>query len=687
MGEAARVGDPIGHSHALAGMIAGTVVGGLLAAAGSYAAGALFAAGLATSCLGVGLVVIGISVAVGFLSGWLATTARDALAGVGERSFSQCGTLLTGSHNVFINGKPAALATFSRAACSQDGPCMQVAQGASNVFVNGFPLARSGDKTNCGATILSGSPNVIIGGGTVTTLPIKPEVPEWVGQVSDLTLLFAGLLNFSGGLRAPGAVMKLAEKLSKLRGVRRIGRVLCRLGVLMTANAAAGIILRPVDIITGQKFLSGDDELDFVLPARLPLTWQRTWHSANPTEGVLGHGWSLESESHIARYENGVAWYTPTGEYVAFPLPPVGCKTWSEAEKCWLMQHADGSLEIFDTGETRYHYAPLPEHGVARLTRISDIAGNATLFYYDARGLLSEAVDGAGQFIRCHYHTGDSGATRLSRVVLLRPGEPDLPLVRYDYDPQDRLIRVQNRAGETVRRFGWDDDGLMAWHEDASGLRSDYAWQDIDGLPRVTGYRGSDGEWATLGYDFEGGRRSVQRDGGQNARWVLDDDEQVAQLWDYDGRRYTLTWARGEPVSVRLPSGAAWHSEWDRYGRLLKETDPDGHATEYQYSRNSGQLFGVKRPDGSQHLQHWDTLGRLTRRTDARGNHTDYHYDDEEESLPARITDALGGEALLTWNRQGQLTQYTDCSGSITRYDYDALGQLTAVTDAEGSTR
>ena len=35
MGEAARVGDSIGHSHALAGMIGGTLIGGLIAAAGA----------------------------------------------------------------------------------------------------------------------------------------------------------------------------------------------------------------------------------------------------------------------------------------------------------------------------------------------------------------------------------------------------------------------------------------------------------------------------------------------------------------------------------------------------------------------------------------------------------------------------------------------------------------------------
>ncbi|PKR40857.1 hypothetical protein CU560_24490 [Serratia ureilytica] len=37
--------------------------------------------------------------------------------------------------------------------------------------------------------------------------------------------------------------------------------------------------------------------------------------------------------------------------------------------------------------------------------------------------------------------------------------------------------------------------------------------------------------------------------------------------------------------------------------------------------------------------------------------------------------------------RRGQLTRYTDCSGSVTAYTYDALGQLTAQTDAKATRR
>jgi hypothetical protein len=113
MFEAARVGDDIGHSGALAGMIAGTIVGGLIAAAGGILAGAMFIAGLGASCLGVGVLLVGASLAVGYYTGELATAARDSIADAGASSMTKKGVITSGSPNVFINGKPAAMATDS----------------------------------------------------------------------------------------------------------------------------------------------------------------------------------------------------------------------------------------------------------------------------------------------------------------------------------------------------------------------------------------------------------------------------------------------------------------------------------------------------------------------------------------------------------------------------------------------
>ncbi|VEI65395.1 RHS repeat-associated core domain-containing protein [Serratia rubidaea] len=680
MSEAARVGDAIGHSHALAGMIGGTLIGGLIAAAGAVAAGALFVAGLAASCVGVGVLLVGASLAVGYLTGELATKARDGIAEAGAGSLTPAGKIVTGSPDVRINGKPAAIATVSQVACDQDGPSMQMAQGSDKVYINGQPAARVGDKTNCDAKVMEGSPNVRIGGGTVTTLPIKPEVPDWLYKISDLTLLFAGLLGGVGG--AASKLGALGRMLSKAPGINKLGRVACRFGTLMTATAAAGIIARPVDIISGQKFLSGDDEMDFVLPSRLPVEWQRYWRSGNPAESVLGRGWSLFWESSLQTYQDGLVWRAPSGDYVSFPMVPKGHKTYCEAEKCWLMHNSDGSWQVFDVSEQAWHYPALSDEQPSRLQMVTDLAGNAVSLFHDDHGRLTELVDSAGQRLACRYLTTANGLSRLSTVLLHTP-DGELPLVYYAYDEEGQLVTVSNRAGEVTRRFGWQD-GLMVSHQDHNGLLNEYRWQALDGLPRVVAYRNSAGEQLELYYDFAGGMRRVVRDDGRQALWLLDDDDNVAQFTDFDSRKSAFIYERGELCGVVLPGGAQRQSEWDRYGRLLSETDPLGRTTTYQYSRNSGRLFSVSYPDGSQAFQHWDTQGRPTQQIDALGNVTRYHYPDEEESLPERVIDALGGEVKLVWNAQGLLTRYTDCSGSVTAYAYDALGQLTHRTDAEG---
>ncbi|MGU7802580.1 PAAR domain-containing protein, partial [Escherichia coli] len=93
------------------------------------------------------------------------------------------GVITSGSPNVFINGKPAALATDSTVDCSDDGS-QQMAEGSKRVSINSQPASRIGDRTTCDAKVMTGSDNVIIGGDPQQTLPIQSEVPEWLYKVS-----------------------------------------------------------------------------------------------------------------------------------------------------------------------------------------------------------------------------------------------------------------------------------------------------------------------------------------------------------------------------------------------------------------------------------------------------------------------------------------------------------------------
>ncbi len=159
MSQAARVDDPIEHSAALTGLLAGLAIGAIGAAlivgTGGLAAVAFVGAGAA---LGAG---------VGEVIGGLKMFTNDA------------GKILTGSPNVHINGKAAARAQLDTAKCDKhSGSPKVVAQGSKTVHINGVPAARVGDRTVCDGKINAGSGNVNIGGETDTTDDINPEVPE-----------------------------------------------------------------------------------------------------------------------------------------------------------------------------------------------------------------------------------------------------------------------------------------------------------------------------------------------------------------------------------------------------------------------------------------------------------------------------------------------------------------------------
>ena len=226
---AARLHDPVAHSHALGGFLAGALVG-LAAAAGVAIVVGMAATLVATEVATAGLatpLVAGVAVTVGefainaVVGGKLMGLAEDAGEALGSRSMgSPSGEISQGSRNVLINGLPAARVTDTES-CDAG----KIAQGSATVFINGLPAARVGDKVTCGAVIVGGSGNVSIGGGTTSPLPIQSEVPEWARWAA----VVVGILPALGGLaRAIGPALAEVEATGLVRaaqtGVKALGR-------------------------------------------------------------------------------------------------------------------------------------------------------------------------------------------------------------------------------------------------------------------------------------------------------------------------------------------------------------------------------------------------------------------------------------------------------------------------------
>jgi len=161
MSEAARQGDPIAHSSALEGLLLGLAVGAAVALA-TVSTGGLAAVAIVGAAASGGALV-------GEVLGSLSVCSRNT------------GHIISGSPDVYTNGRPAARASLSVVVCSKRGHGANlVAEGSSKVYINGMPASRVGDHSSCGGKISAGSSNVFIGGATVATEDIASEVPGWL---------------------------------------------------------------------------------------------------------------------------------------------------------------------------------------------------------------------------------------------------------------------------------------------------------------------------------------------------------------------------------------------------------------------------------------------------------------------------------------------------------------------------
>lgn len=109
---AARFNDPIEHSSALGGLLAGLAIG----------AGAVLIGIAVVGTGGLGAIALGAMVGAGAATG----------AGIGQLlgslSFAthDAGQIKSGSGDVFINGRAAARAHVDTAMCTQHGPAPQI---------------------------------------------------------------------------------------------------------------------------------------------------------------------------------------------------------------------------------------------------------------------------------------------------------------------------------------------------------------------------------------------------------------------------------------------------------------------------------------------------------------------------------------------------------------------------------
>ncbi|KEA50859.1 type IV secretion protein Rhs [Mangrovibacter sp. MFB070] len=712
----AAIGMVVGGAIAAAAPLAG---GGALTAAMATMGGT--AAGATGLAAGAGCVLSGMVGGVLASVTGLADEISSSATALGNLISppSPAGTINSGSSNVNINGKPAARAAghatepekkeesdsgisfldmaagvlgfaSSVAAnmwqptvagadantksspldtidCEKHSPQEYLAEGSSNVFINGQPAVRANDRTTCDATIsTSVSPDVTIGGGTLTVRPIHSgKLPGFDLGISVIMML----------LGRPSKILR------NLPCIMMSGVTGYMTNLLTSAVMAAG---NPVHAASGVKVLNDDNELDVALPGRFPFRMQRAYNSLNTRDGLFGTGWSTAFDSYLHVDGDQATWYEETGREVQFTLPKPDSMLLSPAEGILVRRNEHGDVVIGDQDSSQWRlFKPTRENpSHLKLAMLCDDYGNSLEMSYDEQGRLVRIHDAAGAVDVTLAYTHPDFPQRVTALSHF-DGNQHWPLMQWGYDSRGLLASATDASGVTRREYRYNDDRLMVWHRLPGGLESEYRWEKQDHW-RVVENRTSTGEHSKIEYDLVARITTVTRENGAVRRHHWNASQMVTRLEDERGENWLFEWDENDQLlSETDPLGNTWKYVYDINGNQVRVTDPQGNVQSTEWLAHRALPVQVTDPDGNSTHYTYDAHHGLKSITDAQGGTTTVQRD--EYGLVISETDPKGGRRHTDYNRAGLVSAATDCSGRTTRYRYHPLGWLLEETAADGT--
>ena len=221
---------------------------------------------------------------------------------------------------------------------------------------------------------------------------------------------------------------------------------------------------------------------------------------------------------------------------------------------------------------------------------------------------------------------------------------------------------LQETDGE-IEEF--NADGTLAYIRDTNGNRITAGYNASSVLTSLTDTSGAS---LSIAYDALGLIASVKGSDGQTITYTYDSGEHLTSVQGYDGALTKYTYEAGSDAATE--------------NALTSVTNPDGTSQNFSYNA-AGQLAGTSQAGGADPLTYSYSAGEVTV-ADAAGDASRYYFDENGDLV--KTVDPLGNVAFATYDSNGNLTSLTGSTGLTTKYAYDATGNLTSSTDALGLT-
>lgn len=461
------------------------------------------------------------------------------------------------------------------------------------------------------------------------------------------------------------------------------------------------------------SFATGSESFthtDFVLPATLPIEWNRTYSSDLDAydQGSFGARWLIPYTTRIDVVESkgrrALVYRAADGRRHDIPWLAVGQSHRNAIEEFSATRVSD-TLLVLDFGK------PLPAGEPADWRESYELVDTvsskvATQGKQHFRLVAQHAKDGAAIGLR-YDHALPSGEQVLSDVV---SKQGDVTLAHVGIRPHAISGRIESvwelKDGQVVRQlaaYTHDEAGDLVAAQDENGA----AWAYQYSHHLITRYTDRTGRGMNLAYDGTGAQAKAIRewadDGSFDTRLEWDENIRLTYVTDalgqetwiyYDILGYTYRvihpdeneewFFRDDAKNITRhvhADGTTDDYVYDDAGNLQTHTQADGSQVHFEYDKLS-RLTGVRDAEGGAWRRDYNPQGHLAEETDPLGHKTQYAYD--KAGRPVQITDAKGGVKKLAYTPTGELASYTDCSGKTTTWTYDPRGRLAQSTDAVG---
>lgn len=489
------------------------------------------------------------------------------------------------------------------ALCDKENKPPRIAQGSSNVFINNQPAARQGDKLECSAAIVGGSPDVFIGGEQVTYLDIQPEFPPWqrmiLGGITIASYLLppAGLLGKLKNLARLGKLGNLLGKSGKLLGAK-LGALLGKTGKSLKsiANKVIRWVTDPVDPVTGAYC---DERTDFTLGQTLPLSFTRFHSSVLPLHGLTGVGWSDSwSEYAWVREQGNRVDIITQGATLRFAFDGDSDTAVNPYHAQYILRRRDDYLELFDRDalSSRFFYDAFP--GMRLRHPVTDDTSDDRLAHSPGDRM---------------YMLGGMSDTASNRITFERDSQYRITGVSHTDGIRLKLTYHASGYLKAIHRTDNGIQTLATYEQDARGrlteadARLDYhLFYEYDAADRIIRWSDNDQTWSRFTYDAQGRCVNVTgAEGYYNA--TLDYGDGCTTVTDGKGIHRYYYDPDGNILREEAPDGSTTTYEWDEFHHLLARHSPAGRVEKFGdllsvYSRvfadtgENGVMMPVKNP-------------------------------------------------------------------------------------------